>query len=447
MPQLAWTQIADPMVQHYEAAQNSLRTGSQESAAIEYKAFLAEAIRRAANARARAGELSGAASSLHEALAFSGDDVGVQLDYASVLFDLGRLKEAEEPAQSAIRAEPKNARARSLLGQILFEKKEYGAASAHLQAALDLGDFSQVWRTLAIAYLRLQQLDRARAVLGRMIARLGDTPENRVTAATVYYYGDYADQAADELKNVIAAHPSTRDAHYYLALVFLARNEDAGYAKAEPELRAELALNPDDFRSRYMLGYIALQQRKFAEAQPELLKARSLNPTDASVQLLLGQLYSETDRAAQAEEVLHALIASWAENTPPDFRLVRAHYMLGRVLREGGHLEKGAAEIKEAEQLRRQLRITSAESSETRLRSLGSEDPANGSGRADQRSAKPNSSEQVRAQAFVAQISPLIGEAYYNLAGISAQRKDSATSAYYLQMAVTWDPSLAKVQH
>jgi len=300
---------------------------------------------------------------------------------------------------------------------------------------------------LAIAYLRLQQLDRARAVLRRMIARLGDTPENRVTAATVYYYGDYADEAADELQNVIAAHPSTRDAHYYLALVFLARNEDAGYAKAEPELRAELALNPDDFRSRYMLGYIALQQRKFAEAQPELLKARSLNPTDASVQLLLGQLYSETDRAAQAEEVLHALIASWAENTPPDFRLVRAHYMLGRVLREGGHLEKGAAEIKEAEQLRRQLRITSAESSETRLRSLGSEDPANGSGRADQRSAKPNSSEQVRAQAFVAQISPLIGEAYYNLAGISAQRKDSATSAYYLQMAVTWDPSLAKVQH
>lgn len=443
----ACAQNSDPMAQHYEAAQNSLRAGNQETAAIEYKAFLAEATHRAGNARAHAGDFIGAANSLKEALGFSGDDFGVQLDYASVMFDQGRLTEARESAQSAATSEPKNARAQALLGQILFEEKEYGAASTHLQAAAQLGDFSEVWRTLAIAYLRLQQVDRAQEVIGRMITTRGDTPENRVTAATVYYYGDYADEAADALKKVIAAHPSTRDAHYYLALAYLARNEEAGYPKAVPELRAELALNPADFRSRYMLGYIALQQRKFAQAEPDLLKARSLNPGDAGVQLLLGQLYSETDRATQAEEELHALIASWSENTPPDFRLVRAHYMLGRMLREDGHLEEGAAEIKEAEDLRRKLRIASADSSETRLKSLVGAGPANGGrGAADRTSVQPNSKKAARAQAFVAQISPLIGEAYYNLAGIAAQKKDSVTSAHFLKMAVAWDPSLANVQ-
>ena len=440
---LVWGQGADPMMQHLDAAENSLRRGDQQTAATEYEAFLAEGIHRAANARARAGDLDGAARSLHEALAFSGDDAGVRLDYASVLFDLGRMKEAEEAAQPAAATDSKNARAQALLGQILFEEKEYEAAAGHLQGALDLGEFNQVWHTLAIAYLRIQQPDRARAVITKMIAKLGDTPANRVTAATVYYYGDYADDAAAGLKKVLAAHPTTRDAHYYLALAYLARNEEAGYSKAVHELRAELALNPGDFRSHYMLGYIALQQRKFAEAEPELVKSRSLNPADRGVQLLLGQLYSETDRAAQAEGILRALISSSGANTPPDFTLVRAHYILGRVLREGGHLEEGAAEIAKAEQLRRQLRITSAEGSENRLKSLAAGDSENARHKPNQ----ANSADAAKAQAFLAQISPFIGEAYYNLAGIAAQRKDSAMSARYLQMAVEWDPSLAKAQH
>jgi tetratricopeptide (TPR) repeat protein len=442
----AAAQGADPMMRHLDSAEDSLRSGNQETAATEYKAFLAEAIHRAANARARAGDLGGAARSLQEALAFSGDDVAVRLDYASVLFDQERLKEAEDAAQPVVTADPKNARAQALLGQILFDEKDYAPATKHLQVALDLGEFNQVWRTLAIAYLRVPQPERARGVITKMIIKLGDTPENRVTAATVYYYGDYADEAAADLKKVLAAHPATRDAHYYLALAYLARNEEAGYAKAVPEFRAELALNANDFRSRYMLGYIALQQRKFAEAEPELIKARSLNSADPGVQLLLGQLYSETDRAAQAEEILRRLITSWGESTPPDFTLVRAHYILGRVLRDGGHLEEGAAEIAKAERLRRQLRITSAEGSDSRLKNLAGADSENG-GHASQKRNRANSSDAAKAEAFVAQISPLIGEAYYNLAGIAAQRRDSATSAQYLQMAVAWDPSLAKAQH
>jgi tetratricopeptide (TPR) repeat protein len=435
------------MTQHYDAARSSLRSGDQEAAASEYKAFLAVAIHRAANARARGGDFSGALRSFDEALIFSGDDPTIRLDYASVLFDQGRLQEAEGPAQWAVAVDPKNARSQMLLGRILFEKKNYADASVHLQAASDSGQFLQVWRTLAITYLRLQQLDRAGNVLRNMIATLGDSAQNQVAAATVYYYGDYPDQAAAELKRVIAQHPDAVDAHYYLGLTYLARNENAGYAKAVPEFQAELALAPDDFRSRYMLGYVALQQRHFAEAERELLRARSLNSRDPGTQLLLGQLYSETDHARQAEDVLRGLIASWSENHPADFRLVRAHYILGRLLRESGKLEEGSTETKTAEELRKQLRGSEAEPPRSRVESRSNAEFASAGGSSDKNPRAPNLAEQAQAQAFIAQISPLIGEAYYNLGSIAAQHKDPSLAARYLQKAGEWDPSLAKLQH
>jgi tetratricopeptide (TPR) repeat protein len=440
-----WSQSApDPMAEHYRAAQSALRAGDQETAAVEYKAFLAEAIHRAGNAEAQAGDLAGAARFLQEALTFSGNDETVRMDYASVLFDAGRFNDAEEPAQSVAADQPKNARAQLLLGKILFEEKNYAGSSTALQAASELGEFRQTWQTLALAYLRSEQLDRARAVLARMLATLGDTPQNRVAAAAVYYYGDHLDEAAEALKKVIAQHPSAPNAHYYLGLVYLARNEEAGYAKARPEFQAELSINPGDFRSRYMLGHMALEERHFAEAETELQKARSLNAADAGTQLSLGQLYSETNRPQQAEAVLRKLIQSWGD-TAADFQLERAHYILGRVLRENGKLDEGAQEIKVAEDLRKQIRVRSSETEETRLKG------PTGAGFGSERefADKPtsaSSADQARAHSFVTQISPLIGEAYYNLAGIALQHKDSGRAARYLHLAGQWDPSLAKVQ-
>jgi tetratricopeptide (TPR) repeat protein len=192
-----------------------------------------------------------------------------------------------------------------------------------------------------------------------------------------------------------------------------------------------------------MLGYIAMQQRHFEEAEPELVRARALNPDDQGTELLLAELYSETNRQKQAEDVLRTLIGS-GENVAASFPLARAHYMLGRVLRNAGKVEEGNQQIKLAEDLRRQLRANSQDTTKSRLEGPAAIESGNS------HRAKPNvsnSADVANAQAFVTKISPLIGEAYYNLAGIAAQRKDSSLSSQYLQIAVAWDPSLAKAQH
>ena len=441
----SWNQSAnDLMAQHYKGAQSALRSGNLVAADSEYKAFLAEAVHRAANAQARTGDLSSAARSLEEDLNLSTNGSSIQLDLASVLFDQGRFKEAEVPARAAVEADPKNATAQRVYGQILFENKDYAGAVEHLQSASDLGDFAHVWRTLSLAYLRLGQVNHADAVLRQMIARFGNTPQNRITAALVFYYGDDTDRAAEELKKVIAEHPSAPDAHYYLGLTYLARNEQAGFAKAVPEFRAELQVVRKDFRSHYMLGYIALQERRFTEAEPELLLALSLNPHDAGTKLLLGELYSETKRTSKAEQTLRAIVADWHQDSPPDFGLVRAHYMLGRILRENGQLDEGAKEIKLAEDLRKQLRSTSTEASDSRVKSQAF---ALSDARGSSSQAKPDTNDRAMAKSFLAQISPMIGEAYYNLAGIAMQHKDAAVASHYLQLASQWDPSLAQAQH
>src|SRR5580704_4185804 len=50
----------DTMQQHYDAARTFGLTGDQEHASTEYKAFLAEALRRTANARAHQGDFKAA---------------------------------------------------------------------------------------------------------------------------------------------------------------------------------------------------------------------------------------------------------------------------------------------------------------------------------------------------------------------------------------------------
>jgi tetratricopeptide (TPR) repeat protein len=436
---------ADPLKQHYDAAENLLRKGDMDRAAVEYKAFLGEAIHRVANARALAGDLTAAAQTFDEALAFTGSDTATRLDYASVLSDASRWSEARAVTQSVVDQEPRNNRARVILGKVFFELRDYPAAKAQFEAAAALGDIDQVWRLMSITYLRLQELATARSLFAKMIATLGDTPANHVAVAMAYYYGDYPDQAVEELKKAIARDGTTPGAHYYLGLAYMARNEEAGYPKAIPEFRLQLKINPDDFASHYMLSHIALQQRDFDESERQLMRAAALSPDDRSTQLLLGQLYSETRRGPMADTVLRKLIAS-SDETAPDYQLIRAHYMLGRILLDAGHADDGASEISKSEQLRKQMRLSSAEVSGSRVASPGSASSKSIEG-LSRRQNPPTASGKQRAQAeaFISKISPAIAESYFNLGGIASRRQDPA-AAQYLQKAGQWDPSLVRRQ-
>jgi len=437
----------DPMLAHLDSAHTALRTDDQVRASAEYKAFLAQAIHRIANARARMGDLVNADHNFEEAMSFAHSDPTLQLDYASLLFDQRRFSEAQALAGSALNVIPDNTRAQILLGRINFEQRQYSEAACLLKTAAGKGEFREVWGLLALSYLRAQQLTLAQPVLEKALRTFGENANNRVLIATIYYYGDYPDPAISELRKALAQDPQASDAHYYLGLAYLGNNESAGYARADSEFETQLKTTPRDFRSHYMLGYIALQQHAIKQAEQQLTEARQLNPDDKGTRLLLGQLYSETSRVKEAVDVLRSLAAESSNGGPPNLIDVRAHYMLGRLFQQAGEIQKGALEVEVAEHLRRELRASSEEISSGTSMSTASQfiNPASQSNHSV---TIVSPEERERADAFVQQLVPLVGEAYYNLARIAALHHDRETASEYSARAAAWDPSLApKARH
>jgi len=426
------------MLVHLDSAHTALRTGDQTRAFGEYKAFLAEAIHRIANARARTGDLVIADHNFEEAMTFANGDPTLQLDYASLLFDQQRFSEAQGLAESALNLIPDNTRAQILLGRISFEQRQYSEAARLLETAAAKGEFREVWGLLALSYLRAQQLSLAQPVLEKALRTFGENANNRVLIATIYYYGDYPDPAIIELRKALAQDPQASDAHYYLGLAYLGNNESAGYARAVSEFETHLKTTPRDFRSHYMLGYIAFQQHAIKQAEKQLIEARQLNPDDKGTRLLLGQLYSETRRVKEAIDVLRSLATESSNGDAANLIDVRAHYMLGRLFQQTGKIQEAAAEIEVAERLRRELRASNAETYSRTSKSAAS--PLMYSNHSV---VKASPAERERADAFVRQLAPLVGEAYYNLARISALHQDQLGASEYSARAAAWDPSIA----
>src|ERR1700676_1284247 len=75
----------DVLQQHYDAARTFAIGGDQQHAAEEYKAFLAEALRRTANARTHEGDLPAAEALFKDAIAVAPENPEIRLDYALLL--------------------------------------------------------------------------------------------------------------------------------------------------------------------------------------------------------------------------------------------------------------------------------------------------------------------------------------------------------------------------
>ena len=432
----------DPMLAHLDNAHTALRTDDQTRASVEYKSFLAEAIHRIANARARMGDLVNADHNFEEAMSFANSDPALALDQASLFFEQRRFSEAQALAGSVLNANPDDTRAKILLGRISFEQRQYSEAARLLDSAADKGEFREAWGLLALSYLRTQQLSLAQPVLEKALRIIGENANNRVLIATIYYYGDYPDLAITELRKALAQDPQASDAHYYLGLAYLANNESAGYEKAISEFETQLKMSPPDFRSHYMLGYVAMQQHAIKQGEQQLIEARQLNPDDKGTRLLLGQLYSETSRVKEAIDVLRSLAAESSNGGTPNLIDVRAHYMLGRLLQQTGKIQEGAEEIEVAERLRQELRASSAEIYSRTSKSMASQF-INSASQSTHTVTIASPEERERADAFIRQLGSLVGEAYYNLARIASLQQDRKTSSEYSARAAAWDPSLA----
>lgn len=426
-------QNEDPVQQHYAAAGKSLQAGDPERASAEYRAFLAEALHRIANGKAEAGQYNAADPLFAEALTFSPADLNLQFDYAKACFDADKLVQAKSLAETVANAPGANRASRFLLARVLFHLGEFDPARQLLEKVFAEKQEFNVGYLLAKTYLLLHQETQARTLLDGMLANFGDTAEDHVYFGRVYSETDHAPEAIVEFHRAMAIDAHAPDAHYYLGLAYLGHNEAAGYAQAIPEFRAELQIQPNDFRSHYMLGYIALKQRNFPDAERELLSGLASAPRDLQSLLQLAEVYTDTNRLPEAEKELRLAISVASENSANEGQAGRAHYQLGRILEKTGRAQEAAEEMKIVAEIQKRLGPSSMQTEDSK-KTREAQD--------DLRPKGISPEELAQLAQFIDRLKPAVAEGYNGLGAIATNSRDFAAAADYFQKASVWDASL-----
>jgi tetratricopeptide (TPR) repeat protein len=425
--------------QHYDAGRTFQLSGDQEHAAEEYRAFLAQALRQIGNARMQAQQFEAADKMFKAALTALPGSPETNLSYAALRLQQGNAKEAQEFADKAVTAAPENPQAQYMLGSALFQQRDYKGAREHLEKAVVATPKFQIGYLLGLTYIKLNDINRATALFNEMEVGLGDTAEIHILFGRAYREGDFLDQTVSELQKAISKDSKVKMAHYLLAMAYLQRDGDSGFAEAVPELGAELKVNAHDARTHYMLGYIALKRHDARLAESELTQAAELDPESPDPLISLGQLYADSNRLPEAEKTFRRAILLTKDPARNGYQINRAHYSLARILLQTGREDEGKKELQISAELR----------DKPHARARGSEDvpdtPAidsdNLKSPETQESVSPEEAKKVNVVAD--ELRPEIADSYNNLGVIAAGKQDFVSALDYFAQAGEWNPNLA----
>src|SRR6266700_5722850 len=421
------TQTEDPLKQHYQAANQLARAGDRAHAAEEYRAFLAEALHRIANGKADADSFDSAGAMFEEAVTLSPSDRNLKFDYAKACLDADNLPKAKSLAEPLAKSPDATTETKLLFGRVLFHLGEFASAKDELEQVFAEKPEFNTGYLLGKTHLLLHEEQQARQLFNGMAQKFGDTVQTRIYFGRAYSETDYRQQALEEFHHAIEKDDRAADVHYYLGLTYLGHNESAGYAQAVPEFRAELHRSQDDFRSHYMLGYIALKQRDLKQAESELLNAAGLEPTDLQSLLLLAEVYDDKNRADEAERILRKAISLAASHAQNEGQVSRAHYLLGRLLYKTGRPQEAMLEMKTVADIQRRLGPSSTQTADARTKE------AQDQTRSADQSIPAEKVKQL--EQFTNVLRPAIADAYNNLGVVSASDSDLPSALKYFRSA------------
>ena len=139
------------------------------------------------------------------------------------------------------------------------------------------------------------------------------------------------DEAAAEYRGILEKNPNLPGMHFRIGRLILSKpRTPATFDEARKEFLAELAINPNDVASEYVLGEIARQSEQWPEAIEHFAKAAKLDPNFADAQIGLGRSLSAAGKPDQAIAPLEMAARMQPENPTPHFHLAIALRRSGR---------------------------------------------------------------------------------------------------------------------
>lgn len=298
------------------------------------RAVAALSLRQIAEFRLASGDVSESVDILRRSLSLE-EVPATRVDLATAFLVTGKLDEAMSQATTVVVADPQNALAWRVQGQIWLRKKNYQRAMEVLRRSAELHADQFTEYLLGCALLRSNQPGKAKVIFGHVFAQKSTNPAAlHAVVSDAYLNAKYLDDAARELKQALALNPHVARAHYRWALLDSARKEWSVTAGMRAELAKEIEREAHDYFGNYALGLVQLFDGHYREAEASLLRARNARPEWPEPWLYLGLAAYNSGDQKTAEEDLRKAIALTLDDSRGNYQIRRAYYTLGRILTE-----------------------------------------------------------------------------------------------------------------
>lgn len=221
---------------------------------------------------------------------------------AIALFYLDRLEESESALHECIDRFPEGAEAFCFLGQIeAYRSLPSEKAEKYFRRSIALDStYTEAWYQLARYYMQQKVYVKARELLLKAVATNPFHNKSHSRLGMVYYYLDYPQLAAKSYQTALALNPNDFNTRYnYGELLYGALGDTAA---ALEEFKCADSLNPELYEATYKIGLICQHNGMNKEAVRYFREALARRPGDIRMLLQCAVAYEKLEWIDDARE-------------------------------------------------------------------------------------------------------------------------------------------------
>ncbi len=435
----------DELAQHLSAAETYQISGDLINAAKENRTIIGIGLHRLGNFEIEEGNYRKAVDLLNESKQYR-DTAETRTNLAVAYLRLNQLDKALAEARFAVEIDPKFSGARYVLGNIYFTKEDYKSALPELEKVLLLAPDFDSAHALGLTYLHLKQAERAKLLFEEIQTSFAkDSPELHILFGQAYEKTNYPLEAEREFKRALAIDPNQPRASFFLGYVILQHGGSERLAEAAKAFERELKLTPDDFYANFFAGVTASSESEYQKAIRFLEKAVKADPTRSAPHLFLGQSQLEINDLPAAEKSLRRAIDLSKNDASNNFESRRTHFLLGRLLVKTGRKEEGEKELIKARDLQEKS-INSARDEISQIlgnvvgQTNGSETDQNASNQLVPKVDSVTPARAAQIERIRPYLSNVLAQAFHDLAVIDVKNEQTDEALEKFASAAKWKP-------
>ncbi len=290
----------------------------------------------------------------HKALTQAPDNFDLRLDLGIAYYTKGDFSSAATELEPLHRQQPSNPRIAVLLADSYSHtNRDADAISILLPVeAAEPQNLGAIW-ALGSAMIRVGRPEEGLPRIER-VAREGRRAEAYAVAADTYLKLTQIDKARASVEEAARLNPDLPGLHTLRGNILDSATDQQG---AIIEFEKAVAANPRDFEAELRWGVILYSQRKLEEASAHVNRALAIEPTSVLARYQLGRIQRAQEALDAAVKTLEAVVRDDPEWLPPHVELLALYYRLKR--QEDGERERQIVDRLRAQEQQRLQRALS----------------------------------------------------------------------------------------